>query len=268
VSGKTVFFTGPAGSIGSQMPPGPIPLHTRLEQPVEEMEAELRGRLDALASETRGFALIHLATLTSVDAAAADPRRAHWLNVEGSRKWLDAAGRSGCGRFVYVSTAHVFAPPPAGERLTEASPLGPVTVYGRTKLAAEDALASGVLRYPGLELTVARVFGVRSKALRPGFLWTRLVEQARAKNYRPIAGARCVRDYLDAADVCAALLRLAVAGKAPRVALVCSGIEVTVRELAERAFRENGADPQGIVEAPPRATDAPYLVGVPTAIGS
>jgi nucleoside-diphosphate-sugar epimerase len=246
------------------MPAGPVALHTRLESRVEEMEAELR-RFDSVASGAR-FALIHLAARTGVEACAADPRHAHLLNVDGSRKWLAAAAKSGCARFVFVSTAHVFAAAPDGERLTESSPVGPLTVYARTKLAAEDALASDVLRHPGTQLTIARVFGVRSPALRPGFLWTRLVEQARAQSYRPIAGLRCVRDYLDAAEVCRVLLRLAKAPEAPRLALVCSGVPVTVRELAERAFRENGADPARIVEAPPRDTDAPHLVGVPTVI--
>jgi nucleoside-diphosphate-sugar epimerase len=69
---------------------------------------------------------------------------------------------------------------------------------------------------------------------------------------------------MEAADVCRVLLRLAATTGAPAVVLVCTGIETTVRDLAERAFREHGLDPALIEEAPPRPHDAPYLVGVPT----
>ncbi|MGV9797981.1 dTDP-4-dehydrorhamnose reductase [Mycobacterium sp. NPDC003449] len=85
-----------------------------------------------------GDVVINCAAYTQVDAAETDEDRAHAVNAIGPGNIAQACARSGAG-LVHVSTDYVFG----GDRQTPyevddaTAPLG---VYGRTKLAGEQAV--------------------------------------------------------------------------------------------------------------------------------
>lgn len=110
----------------------------------------------ALAAALDGVdAVLHLAAMNARDCAA-DPEGAHMVNVLGTGKLLAAAERAGVGRFVYVSTAHVYGAPLRGEIGEETVPR-PVHPYAVTHRAAEElVLASGVA---GLVLRLSNALG-------------------------------------------------------------------------------------------------------------
>jgi GDP-4-dehydro-6-deoxy-D-mannose reductase len=75
------------------------------------------------------------------DCGGAEPNGGAWeLNVAGTRRLLSLLGRLPAPpRLVLISSGHVYAPITGDEpRRSEDSPLGPVTAYGKTKLAAEQ----------------------------------------------------------------------------------------------------------------------------------
>jgi len=80
------------------------------------------------------------------------------INVEGTRKLLDASSGCGVTRFMHCSTGgvhgHVEHPPG-----TEDSPLGPGDIYQVTKLEAEQ-LARRYGETHALDVTVARPIGI------------------------------------------------------------------------------------------------------------
>jgi dTDP-4-dehydrorhamnose reductase len=94
--------------------------------------------------------VVHNAALTRPEVCEEEPDRAHAVNVEGTR-WLAEAVESSCIRFVYCSTDLVFD----GSRSlwSESDAPAPLMVYGRTKLAGEEA-ARAVL---GERVVVARL---------------------------------------------------------------------------------------------------------------
>ena len=61
------------------------------------------------------------------------------VNVVGSVQLLEAARRSGVGRFVFVSTGAVHGKT-VGEELDEQHPLWPTSIYGAAKAAVETAV--------------------------------------------------------------------------------------------------------------------------------
>ncbi|MGD0274310.1 MAG: sugar nucleotide-binding protein, partial [Gaiellaceae bacterium] len=76
---------------------------------------------------------LHAAAWTDVDGAEADPAGAERANVGGTRN-VAALGAP----LVYYSSDYVFS----GEKrepYLESDPTGPLSVYGRTKLAGEQA---------------------------------------------------------------------------------------------------------------------------------
>src|SRR5262249_37407760 len=100
-----------------------------------------------------------------------------------------------------------------------------------------------------------------------------LVARARRRDLAAVPGASCVRDYLDARDVCRSLVRLAARLAAdpglPGLANVCSGEGVSIRALLEEILRlAYPGQASGLFhtsgEAPGRPDDIPWIVGDPT----
>jgi nucleoside-diphosphate-sugar epimerase len=63
------------------------------------------------------------------------------VNVNGTRRLIDACEQAGVKRFVYGSTIGIYGES-SGEPLDENSPPRPVNVYGRSKLQAEEMVRS------------------------------------------------------------------------------------------------------------------------------
>lgn len=85
----------------------------------------------------------------------------HWrVNFEGTRHLVEAAGRVGVRRFVYLSSVKAMGEPGA-DCVDEDWPLPPLTPYGRAKRAAEDAILDAGVRYGMhvVNLRLAMVYG-------------------------------------------------------------------------------------------------------------
>jgi dTDP-4-dehydrorhamnose reductase len=103
----------------------------------------------------RPDAILHLAAMTGVDACEADEPAAFAVNATGSRNVADAARRTGA-RLLAVSTDYVFDGT-KGAAYHEFDPPNPLSVYGRSKLAGEDAVRE--LVPDGCVVRTAWVFG-------------------------------------------------------------------------------------------------------------
>jgi dTDP-4-dehydrorhamnose reductase len=82
--------------------------------------------------------VVSAAAYTAVDRAETEPDLAMAVNAEGPRFLAEACARAGIA-IVHLSTDYVFDG--SGDRpWREDDPTGPVNVYGRTKLAGEQAI--------------------------------------------------------------------------------------------------------------------------------
>ena len=134
-----------------------------------------------LLDETRPDVVIHTAAMTDVDGCERDPEAAWRLNVQGTVAVAEAAARIGAG-VVHLSTEYVFdgtAGPYA-----EDDPPHPISVYGRTKLESERALAARCPRWTVARTTV--LFGYAPSA-RPNFVLWLLDRLARGEHVRVVA---------------------------------------------------------------------------------
>jgi dTDP-4-dehydrorhamnose reductase len=98
----------------------------------------LPGALERLLEETKPDWVINCAALAIVDACEANPNLAYSLNVELPSQLAKHVARGGA-RMVHISTDAVFD----GQRgeYTEADTPNPLSVYARTKLEGEYAVA-------------------------------------------------------------------------------------------------------------------------------
>jgi nucleoside-diphosphate-sugar epimerase len=240
-----------------------------------EQRDGLRRELQLATPIDRGVTLLHLAAMVPVAKCEADPERAWQTNVEHTcATILDVAawalGRGVPLRVIYVSSGHVYAEPPVGRLARETDPLGPRSTYAHTKRAAEERLAELSIQN-GFGLRVARVFGLVAPAQPPTYVLPGLMRRVREGRLQDIPGLSYVRDYLDARDVCEALLDLAktVSWDRPETLNVCSGRGISLREMLTfilHALRPTEADGllASATEAPGRPDDIRWLVGDPS----
>lgn len=98
------------------------------------------AKVRAVFGNAQVQAVVHAAAIPSLDICEADPALAFRVNVEGTRNVVEAAREQGA-TVAYISSDAVFD----GEKRTpymESDPANPPTVYGRTKLRAEEAVQS------------------------------------------------------------------------------------------------------------------------------
>lgn len=251
-----LLITGASGSMGQLLAPKARVLTCRMESTVQQFETEIRSL------RSGPTCLIHMAAMTSVDQCEADPRKCFEINTNGSLRLFQAAQNAGIERFIFVSTAHVYAP--SSQRLTTAAPTAPVSMYPRSKLLAEVIMRSHVVN---TQLSIARVFSLIGPTLKPGFLYPELVARAQRQDYSPLKGYHNVRDFIDVAEVVRRLEILASTSSFPEIVNICSGVPCTVGELAQKVFSAAGLDPSKIIPEAGRPTDSNFLVGVPTELG-
>lgn len=82
--------------------------------------------------------VVHGAAWTAVDACESDPQRAEAVNARATRHVVQAAHAVGA-RVLYLSTDYVFDGTKGSPYVEDDQP-NPVSVYGRTKLAGEQAM--------------------------------------------------------------------------------------------------------------------------------
>lgn len=96
---------------------------------------------DAVFDDVRAFKpdiIINCAAYTNVDGCENNEELAFAVNCSGAENLARASEKFGA-KLVHVSTDYVFSGDTPGQR-TESDPTGPVSAYGRTKFAGENAV--------------------------------------------------------------------------------------------------------------------------------
>ncbi len=194
--------------------------------------------LDAVRAALRsGDVVINCAAYTAVDRAETDIDAACAVNARGPMALAVACGEVGA-RLIHVSTDYVF--PGTGSRPYEtADPTGPTSVYGKSKLAGERAVAD-LLPDTGHIVRTAWVYtGTGSD-----FVATmRRLERERET-------VDVVDDQIGsptyAPDLAAALVELAEQPDAPRILHAANTGQASWFDLARAVFAGIGADPDRV----------------------
>lgn len=214
---------------------------------------DLAGVIAAFAPDT----VVHAAGSASVGASFEDPladlRGAvlAWANV------LDGVRRSGTGPLVvFLSSAAVYGQPESVP-IAESAPCRPISPYGHHKVLCEQ-LAQEYGHCYGVRCVVARLFSVmgpRQRRLLPYELASQALGDGDAITVR--GTGRESRDFVHVDDVASALLELtdAPAGRPVEVVNIASGIETTVRQLAEVVADVTGTGKQIRYEGRPSLGD-------------
>src|SRR3954449_4353069 len=103
------------------------------------------GAVGAAVRESEPHVVVNCAAFTDVDGAESEEAAATLVNRDGARNVAAAAAAAGAS-VVYPSTDYVFDGH-KGEPYVESDPVGPLSAYGRSKLAGELATAEANPRH-------------------------------------------------------------------------------------------------------------------------
>lgn len=103
-----------------------------------ELDIEDAETIERAVATTTPKALVNAAAYTSVDKAESEPDRAFAINCDGAARLASAARRRNIP-FIHVSTDYVFDGRKSAP-YTESDAASPLSVYGRSKLAGENAV--------------------------------------------------------------------------------------------------------------------------------
>jgi GDP-4-dehydro-6-deoxy-D-mannose reductase len=270
-----ILVTGAGGFVGRWMVKDLIAAghDVTAAPPRTELDIADAGGVRALLDRVRPEAVIHLAGLAYGPDATRDPVEAERVNASGTALLMEGLAVSGPGAHVLVAgSSEVYGvPDPAKLPLTEASPVGPVSAYGRSKLAQEEVALSAGGR-TGLSVVVTRSFNHTGPGQRPEFVAPALARRilaAGAEGRREISvgNVDVRRDIGDVRDVVRAyrlILEGLHSGTVPpgSVLNVATGRSIAIREIIDLL-----SDIAGVPIAPRvdpdlvRANDAPEIVG-------
>ena len=241
---------------------------------VDWVEGDIRDKnsIEAAIDRSSPDAIYHLAGITFVPQAGADPTTTYEVNTLGSAKLLSAVARArGAGmsspRVLIVGSAEQYGAHDRSEfPLRESAAQRPVTVYAASK-AAQETIALQAFSGFGIDVIATRSFNHSGPGQERRFLLPGIVNRIRALaksggNRLPIGNTAVARDFLHVADVASAYIALVERGRPGEVYNVSSGKGWSVEELVELALRITGvAAKLERDESLMRQVDVEWLVG-------
>jgi len=229
MSNTDIYATGTSGTIGKY-----------LGNTVKSINIDL----SASASEfqqlnlTAGSTVVHLGAVVGESLVQENRDYASKVNIGGTKNLGEAALKSGCKKFIYVSTSHVYKG--KNSPIIETDLLEPKTFYSETKVGAETAIVE-TLRQSEVELTILRVFSILDWGM-PPFTLGGAVERIVKGEDIFIANGDDERDFLTPKTIANLVLKLAVTSKLPPLMNICSGKVTSVFDAASSMFKSAKSD--------------------------
>ncbi|WP_310568834.1 GDP-mannose 4,6-dehydratase [Gemmatimonas sp.] len=286
---KRVLVTGAAGFVGSYLlealrdaggelfalatdPPG---APAALGGDAQWLYGDLRDAeyVAHVVATARPDTVIHLAAISHVPTAAADPALAWDVNVTATARLLHALGHARDAGTIDPTVLIVGSAEQYGRHETHEFPLlessvqAPRTVYAATK-TAQEVLALQAWRATGLNVVVARSFNHSGRGQPTRFLLPALVQRAvelrgaAPGTTMPVGNRAPIRDFLHVSDVVAAYISLCQRGTPGEAYNVASGTGWSVQQILDRVLARAGVQATP-VEDPSlvRPVDVPVLIG-------
>ena len=234
-----VVVTGAAGQLGRDLVPALSP-HDVVATTRAQCDVSDRDAVFGLITTVRPDVIVHAAAFTAVDACESEPDKAWSVNALGTRHVAEAARLVGA-HLCLISTDYVFDGRSAVPYV-EWDPTGPLGVYGRSKLGAEQEV---VATLPGACIVrTSWLCGLGG----PNFVATMVrlaLDGAPDERRVPVVNDQhgCPTFTVDLAGV----LRRLVVARLGGVFHVTNQGPTTWYELARATFSAAGADPDRIV---------------------
>ena len=134
--------------------------HEAVGVDIDEMDITNEASVKKVFAEVKPQAVIHCAAWTAVDAAEDNAETVHAINAVGTQYIATECKKHDC-KLIYISTDYVFDGKGEKPWAADCKAYGPLSVYGKSKLAGEKSVASTLEKY--FIVRIAWVFGKNGK---------------------------------------------------------------------------------------------------------
>lgn len=255
-----IAVLGAAGQLGRDLCPRLAAFGEVVPLSRAEIDLARPETIAPAVAAVRPDVFVNCAAYNLVDKAESEPGAAHAVNADGVAA-LAAACAGIWAKLVHFSTDYVFGADAArAEPYTEADGVGPVSVYGESKLRGERAALAASAN--NLVIRTCGLYGVWGSGGKGGnFVETMLRVAGQGKPLRVVADQRCTPSYT--ADVADAAVSLLGRGAGGLFHVVNAG-DCSWHEFAAEIFRRTGLTPSltpiGSAEFGAAAKRPPYSV--------
>lgn len=173
--------------------------------------------------------VFHLAAVSNVNYAIAHPTETFETNATGTLNLLEEARKNDVGKFVYISSSHVYGVPQYLP-MDEKHPIDPHEPYAASKAAAEMLVKIYCLNY-GLKTTIIRPFNMYGPGQSEDFIIPSIINQALKRDIIEIGNLSPTRDLLYITDAIEGMLTIAQHGEGTYN--IGSGKETSIKEIVE-----------------------------------
>ena len=259
MSGQRILLTGASGFVGrhllADLTAAGFRLRIATRRPVDispEVEqvvvGDLAEAIDWTAALAGVDAVVHGAGIAHAGPGIPEERYRR-VNTEATIA-LARAAQGRVGRFVFLSSIRAQSGPVAPTVLTEADPPRPTDAYGRSKLAAEEALAA--LDLPWVALRPVLVYG-EGVAGNMGAL----IRLARSPLPLPFGALHGERSLVAVETLAAAVRHVIALPAASRCAMIVADPAPVTIPMIITALRAGFGRPPGLLTVP-----KPVLAGL------
>lgn len=173
---------------------------------IRVMDIRHGSELAEVVATERPWGVIHLAAHHFIPDCERLPRETLDVNVMGTQNLIDACAATPPRQVIFASTADVYET--SSEPHHESDPLGPLGVYGGSKLLGERLFLDQAFRIEDCGITIARLFNVYGPGDPHPHLIPDLVHQFRRGKTLQLGDLKTARDFVYVDDVAEALVAL------------------------------------------------------------
>lgn len=251
MKGGAVFVTGAAGFIGSalchrlqsagQHVVGYDNLsrgrREYLPEGVTLVEGDIRDgdRMKTALAAARPACVVHLAAMHFIPDCVAHPAETMDVNVTGTREVVDSCRELSVESVIFASSAAVYAPTNA-PCVEDETPLGPLEVYGESKVAAERLLREFHAE-TGTSTTILRLFNAVGRRETNPHVIPHIFESLRSSDTIALGNMDPRRDYVDTRDIAEAIVAASDRAAGLQVLNVGTGVAYSVSDVVESLRR-------------------------------
>lgn len=179
--------------------------------------------------------VIHLAAKISVSDSIINPSKTFRVNVDGTDNVLNACEKNNVKKIIISSSAAVYGESSSNVRLTEKSPLNPISPYGESKVRMEQNVEKFVVG-KNMKYVILRffnIYGIGQSLEYAGVITKFLKKIIEEKPLQIFGEGLQTRDFVAIHDVVNAVYN-ALTYEENGIFNIASGKTITIKKLAEQ----------------------------------
>jgi len=177
--------------------------------------------------------VVHLAAKISVDESIKNPGETFHVNVDGTKNLLTACKKNHVKKLIVASSAAVYGEGSKNVKLTENSPMNPISPYGESKVRMEEEIQKFIFENK-IDCVVLRFFNIfgTGQSLEYAGVITKFIKKIKdGESLQVFGDGTQTRDFVSVNDVINSIYCAIINGEIGTYN-IASGKAVTINQLA------------------------------------